>query len=118
MFKICGSLHLQCYLCLTLNLDLWLSYDAIVTDDTAKVISFEDATGKKVEEGEEGESKKKERITVNKVHNVYGSSAGAGSGEFHTYRNLRRKEMFRVERMEREAAKEEKDVRGKICSTF
>ena len=46
-----------------------------------------------------------------KVANVMGSSAGAGSGEFHTYRNLRRKEYFRVARMEKDASDKEKKVR-------
>ncbi|KXS10712.1 DUF1168-domain-containing protein [Gonapodya prolifera JEL478] len=40
------------------------------------------------------------------VRNIPGSSAGAGSGEFHIYRHLRRKEMARVERMDEEARKE------------
>lgn len=35
-----------------------------------------------------------------------GSTAGAGSGEFHTYRAHRRLEMFRVENMERSAKEE------------
>lgn len=34
------------------------------------------------------------------VRNVMGSSAGAGSGEFHVYRHLRRKELSRLKEME------------------
>ncbi|KAI9033269.1 hypothetical protein DFJ74DRAFT_651546 [Hyaloraphidium curvatum] len=40
------------------------------------------------------------------VRNVSGSSAGAGSGEFHVYRALRRKEQTRVKMMEEESSKE------------
>ncbi|KAH7820408.1 putative Protein of unknown function (DUF1168) [Monocercomonoides exilis] len=36
---------------------------------------------------------------------VPGSSAGAGSEQFHIYRHLRRKEMFRLKQMEIEAKK-------------
>ncbi|KAJ2494493.1 PRKR-interacting protein 1 [Coemansia sp. RSA 2049] len=41
------------------------------------------------------------------VLNVRGSSAGAGSSDFHTYRNQRRKENLRVQLMEKEAAEDE-----------
>ncbi|KAJ1824287.1 PRKR-interacting protein 1 [Coemansia sp. RSA 2675] len=40
------------------------------------------------------------------VLNVRGSSAGAGSSDFHTYRELRRKEHLRVKLMEAEAAED------------
>lgn len=41
------------------------------------------------------------------VRNVMGSSAGAGSGEFHVYRHLRRKEMTRLKDMEESAIADE-----------
>jgi len=45
------------------------------------------------------------------VRNVMGSSAGAGSGEFHVYRHLRRKEMARLKYIELQAHKDELDQR-------
>lgn len=47
------------------------------------------------------------------VRNVMGSSAGAGSGEFHVYRHLRRKEMTRLKDMEESAVVEELDAKYK-----
>jgi len=43
------------------------------------------------------------------VHNTPGSSAGAGSGEFHLYRQQRRREGFRLAKMEWEARKKEEE---------
>jgi hypothetical protein len=43
------------------------------------------------------------------VANVQGSSAGAGSGEFHVYKASRRREYERVKLMEEETEKEKKD---------
>ncbi|CAH0762962.1 unnamed protein product [Bemisia tabaci] len=40
------------------------------------------------------------------VRNVMGSSAGAGSGEFHVYRHLRRKEHFRQKFIQEKAEKD------------
>jgi predicted RNA-binding protein with RPS1 domain len=42
-----------------------------------------------------------------KVLNVMSSTAGAGSSEFHIYRNYRRKEQDRVKKMEADAARSE-----------
>lgn len=47
------------------------------------------------------------------VRNVMGSSAGAGSGEFHVYRHLRRKEISRLKEMEKSAVVDELDAQFK-----
>ncbi|XP_059481256.1 PRKR-interacting protein 1 homolog [Neocloeon triangulifer] len=43
------------------------------------------------------------------VRNVMGSSAGAGSGEFHVYRHLRRKEYARQRAIQEKAKREQLD---------
>uniref|UniRef100_A0A3Q3JXW0 PRKR interacting protein 1 n=1 Tax=Monopterus albus TaxID=43700 RepID=A0A3Q3JXW0_MONAL len=43
------------------------------------------------------------------VRDVMGSSAGAGSGEFHVYRHLRRREYQRQDFLDKIAAKQDKD---------
>jgi len=44
------------------------------------------------------------------VRNIMGSSAGAGSGEFHVYRHLRRKEYARQKQITEQAILEQKDI--------
>ncbi|KAI2809776.1 hypothetical protein RDWZM_003049 [Blomia tropicalis] len=61
-------------------------------------------------------AEKKKPNTPDFVRNVMGSSAGAGSGEFHVYRHLRRKEFARLHAIESQARNEqlENEYRQKI----
>ncbi|XP_050533022.1 PRKR-interacting protein 1 homolog [Daktulosphaira vitifoliae] len=54
----------------------------------------------------EPRSEKKTPHVPDFVRNVMGSSAGAGSGEFHVYRHLRRKEYARQKHIQLKAEKE------------
>ena len=59
-------------------------------------LSYEKASGGRVPEVGKGPTG---RVAVERVNNVSGSSAGAGSNNFHEYRAERRREQFRLERM-------------------
>lgn len=50
------------------------------------------------------------KLVTERVRNVMGSCAGAGSGEFHLYRHARRTEMLRVEAMDKAAEEAELDA--------
>uniref|UniRef100_A0A665W1U7 PRKR interacting protein 1 n=1 Tax=Echeneis naucrates TaxID=173247 RepID=A0A665W1U7_ECHNA len=49
------------------------------------------------------------RLSCQFVRDVMGSSAGAGSGEFHVYRHLRRREYQRQDFLDKIADKQDKD---------
>jgi hypothetical protein len=63
-------------------------------------LSYEKASGGRVPKPDGGPAG---RVVVPKVNNVSGSTAGAGSNNFHEYRGERRREYFRLKHMEEEA---------------
>lgn len=58
-----------------------------------------------------GETKKRLPLPPEIVTNVQGSSAGAGSGEFHVYKAARRREYERLRVMDEEVRKEEEQLK-------
>lgn len=71
-------------------------------DNNANVrsISYDQATGGK------GAVLANQKVTAEKVVNPYGSTAGAGSGEFHVYRHARAREMARWKELDAQEAQE------------
>jgi len=77
------------------------SFDAM-QPDFKQLEAFENKVHRKVGREEASENK----VETEAVLNVMGSTAGAGSGDFHTYRGFRNKEMAREKDMLEEAKRE------------
>ena len=73
-------------------------------------VSYAAATGSKPQAAPGAGGGVSAALRTEKVNNVSGTQAGAGSGTFHTYRHQRYREMLRVEAMEADAEKRGKDT--------
>jgi len=60
--------------------------------------------------GSVAEGTKKGGVKAEKVDNPYGSTAGAGSGEFHVYRHARSREMSRLQQLDEMEIKNKADA--------
>mmetsp|Transcript_1940 Transcript_1940/g.4582 ORF Transcript_1940/g.4582 Transcript_1940/m.4582 type:complete len:161 (+) Transcript_1940:178-660(+) len=82
---------------------------ALAQDGSAKTVSPEEQA-KRIEEAKQLEEKLNyiQTEVPTRIFNVSGSTAGAGSGDFHQYRTARRREQFRLMRIEK-AAKEQEE---------
>ena len=71
-------------------------------------VSYEQATGQGQGASASGSADNASRgsVVAEKVHNPYGSTAGAGSGEFHTYRHARAREMARWKKINADEAEQ------------
>ncbi|EJK70568.1 hypothetical protein THAOC_08057 [Thalassiosira oceanica] len=69
-------------------------------------VSYEQATGQGqgASASSSADSASRGPVQAEKVHNPYGSTAGAGSGEFHTYRHARAREMARWKKINADEA--------------
>ena len=73
-----------------------------MTDKITK-LTYKEATGEEIVTTKKKEESSKRFIT-DRVSNPSGSVAGSASGDFHTYRHVRRREAERMEKMERDHA--------------
>lgn len=88
--------------------------DATYESQRKKIEKLMENPDKLVDIPERDQSSKQTHQPPDFVRNVMSSSAGAGSGVFHVYRHLRRKEMARLKEMEKNATEEELDALYKV----
>lgn len=60
--------------------------------------------------GSNADGDKSQKVVTEKVVNPYGSTAGAGSGEFHIYRHARAREMARWNALDQEAKEKQEEL--------
>lgn len=72
------------------------------TNQNTRSVSYEQATG--------STAAKAGGVKAEKVDNPYGSTAGAGSGEFHVYRHARAREMARMKQLDEDEAEQKADA--------
>ncbi|KAJ0076884.1 hypothetical protein Patl1_35455 [Pistacia atlantica] len=93
--------------------DLQLAAMAAKSKPAAASTALVEYTGPVFKEEEEDIEIKLRRIMENvpvRVSNTSGSSAGSGSGDFHQYRQMRRKEQDRLSRMDADYQKRKEEA--------
>ena len=82
-----------------------------------RAVDYAQATGTSSSDAAAGASSNRGPVVAEKVDNPYGSTAGAGSGEFHVYRHARAREMERWKKINANEAemKAEEEFQNKLA---
>src|SRR5210317_1219634 len=82
-----------------------------------RVVDYAQATGAATSDGSTAAAAARGPVVAEKVDNPYGSTAGAGSGEFHVYRHARAREMARWKKINEDEAemKAEEEFQKKVA---